>query len=265
MAWWGKLVGGTLGFMVGGPIGAMLGASFGHNFDAKSQARHGGQQKRVGYSPGNQERTQAAFFAATFSVIGHIAKADGHVSKSEIALAEQLMTHMQLNAQQKEMAMSLFNQGKSPDFQLDAVLQQFKSECHRRTTLIRMFLEIQVQAAMADGRMDPSESEILQRVALTLGFKLSDLEQIINMIKSGGASEAGQQMTLEEAYNIIGADEKMTMVDIRKLYRKLRSQHHPDKLVSKGLPEEMIKLANEKTHEIQTAWKLIQKSRGAVR
>ena len=261
MAWWGKLVGGTLGFMVGGPIGAMLGASFGHNFDAKSQ----GRQKRVGYSPGKQERTQAAFFAATFSVMGHIAKADGRVSKSEIALANQLMTHMQLNAQQKEMAMSLFDQGKSPEFQLDAVLQQFKMECHRQTTLIRMFLEIQVQAAMADGRLDPSESEILERVALTLGFKQSDLDQLINMIKSGGASEAGQQMTLEEAYNIIGADEKMTTVDVRKLYRKLLSQHHPDKLVSKGLPEEMIKLANEKTHEIQTAWKLIQKSRGAVR
>ena len=259
MAWWGKLVGGTLGFMLGGPLGAMLGATFGHNFDAKSQ---GGQKRR--YMPGNQERTQAAFFAATFSVMGHIAKADGRVSKSEIALADQLMNHMQLNPEQKKMAMTLFNQGKSTAFDLDAILQQFKQECQRRTTLIRMFLEIQVQAAFADGTLDPAESEILQRVAFALDFTHSDLEQIINMIKSGGASEAGQQMTLEEAYSIIGGDEKMTTVDIRKLYRKLLSQHHPDKLVSKGLPEEMIKLANEKTHEIQTAWKLIQKSRGAV-
>lgn len=261
MAWWGKLIGGTLGFIIGGPIGAMLGAGFGHNFDAKSQYR----RIRLGYTPGSQERTQAAFFAATFSVMGHIAKADGRVSKREIALAEQLMSHMQLNAQQKRMAMSLFNQGKSPDFQLGEVLQQFKQECHRRTTLMRMFLEIQVQAAMADGHLDAAESDILQHAALTLGFNRSELEQIINMITSAGPSEAGQQMTLEEAYNIIGANEKMTTVDIRKLYRKLLSQHHPDKLVSKGLPEEMIKLANEKTHEIRTAWKLIQKTRGAVR
>ena len=259
MAWWGKLVGGALGFMIGGPIGAMLGATFGHNFDSKSQGK---QKKR--YLPGDQERTQAAFFAATFSVMGHIAKADGHVSKSEIALAEQLMAHMQLSPEQKKIAINLFRQGKSSNFQLDAVLQQFKQECHRRTTLIRMFLEIQVQAAFADGRLDPTESNILQHVALTLGFTQSDLDQIINMITSGGASEAGQQMTLEQAYNILGADEKMTTVDIRKLYRKLLSQHHPDKLISKGLPEEMIKLANEKIHEIQTAWKLIQKSRGAV-
>ena len=259
MAWWGKLVGGTLGFMIGGPIGAMLGATFGHNFDAKSQ----GQSKNR-YLPGDQERTQAAFFAATFSVMGHIAKADGQVSKSEIALAKQLMTHMQLTEQQKKIAVTLFDQGKSPAFQLDAVLQQFKQECHRRTTLIRMFLEIQVQAAFADGRLDSSESNILQHIASTLGFSQSDLDQIINMIKSGGASEAGQQMTLEEAYSIIGATEEMTTADTKKLYRKLLSQHHPDKLVSKGLPEEMIKLANEKTHEIQIAWKLIQKSRGAV-
>ena len=260
MAWWGKLVGGTLGFMVGGPIGALLGAGFGHNFDAKS----GNRKKRIGFSPGQQARTQAAFFAATFSVMGHIAKADGRVSKSEIALANQLMSHMQLNPEQKQVAISLFNQGKSPGFQLDPVLQQFKLECHRRTTLIRMFLEIQVQAAMADGQLDPAESEILHRVALVLGFEQSELDQIINMVRYGGASEAGQQMTLDEAYNIIGADEKMTTVEVRKLYRKLLSQHHPDKLVSKGLPEEMIKLANEKTHEIQTAWKLIQKSRGPV-
>ncbi len=259
MAWWGKLVGGALGFMIGGPIGAMLGATFGHNFDAKSQGR---AKKR--YLPGDQERTQAAFFAATFSVMGHIAKADGHVSKSEIALAEQLMAHMQLSQEQKKIAINLFRQGKNANFQLDAVLQQFKQECHRRTTLVRMFLEIQVQAAFADGKLDPAESNILQHVAQTLGFTQADLDQIINLITSGGASEAGQQMTLEEAYNILGADEKMTTVDIRKLYRKLRSQHHPDKLVSKGLPEEMIKLANEKTHEIQTAWKLIQKSRGGV-
>jgi len=259
MAWWGKLVGGTLGFMVGGPIGAMLGATFGHNFDAKSATGH---KKR--YLPGDQERTQAAFFAATFSVMGHVAKADGQVSKSEIALAEQLMTHMKLLPEQKKIAISLFNQGKSSNFLLDPVLAQFKQECHRRTTLIRMFLEIQVQAAFADGRLDNAESSILSQIASTLGFTQTDLDQIINMIKSGGASEAGQQMTLDEAYSILGADEKMTTMDVRKIYRKLLSQHHPDKLVSKGLPEEMIKLANEKTHEIQTAWKLVQKSRGAV-
>ena len=112
MAWWGKLVGGALGFMVGGPIGALLGAGFGHNFDSKSRQR----QKRLGYSPGDQERTQAAFFAATFSVMGHVAKADGRVSKSEIDLANQLMTHMQLNPQQKEMAISLFNPGQGTRF-----------------------------------------------------------------------------------------------------------------------------------------------------
>ena len=84
------------------------------------------------------------------------------------------------------------------------------------------------------------------------------------MVKGAGSAQAGQQLSLEEAYQILGVTEDMTTADIKKVYRRLLSQHHPDKLVSKGLPEEMIKLANEKTHEIQTAWKLIQKSRGAV-
>ena len=260
MAWWGKLLGGTLGFMVGGPIGAMLGAALGHNFDARS----GAKEKRRGYFPGDQERTQVAFFAATFAVMGHMAKADGHVSKSEIDLARRLMDHMQLTSQQKKIAITLFNQGKSEHFQLSQVLEQFKRECHRRTTVIRMFLEIQVQAALADGKLDPGESSILQQVAAALGFTADELEQIINMVKGGSASQSGQQLSLEDAYKILGVSKEMTTADIRKSYRRLLSQHHPDKLVSKGLPEEMIKLANERTHEIHTAWKVIKQSRGGI-
>ena len=137
-----------------------------NNFDSKST----GQRKRQRYMPGNQERIQASFFAATFSVMGHVAKADGHVSAQEIALAEQLMAHMRLTRDQRQLAITLFNQGKSDRFELHPVLQQFKQECHRRTTLIRMFLEIQVQAAFADGKLDPSESRILQDIAAVLGF-----------------------------------------------------------------------------------------------
>ena len=84
MAWWGKLIGGTVGFMLGGPLGALLGSSVGHQFDARRK-----RQGSTGFLPGNQERTQAAFFTATFSVMGHLAKSDGHVSAKEIQPALQ--------------------------------------------------------------------------------------------------------------------------------------------------------------------------------
>ena len=75
MAWWGKLIGGTFGFMLGGPLGAMLGAALGHQVDYALGGRAG-----VRYHLGDQERVQTAFFTATFSVMGHVAKADGRVA-----------------------------------------------------------------------------------------------------------------------------------------------------------------------------------------
>ncbi|MGI9265143.1 MAG: co-chaperone DjlA [Gammaproteobacteria bacterium] len=259
MAWWGKLIGGTLGFLVGGPLGALLGASFGHNFDAGGSARGGFRPL-----PGDQERIQTAFFTATFSVMGYVAKADGRVTREEIDLANALMNEMQLVPEQRKLAQELFNQGKQDGFDFDAVVSQFKMECHRRTTLIRMFLEIQVQAAFADQRLDPKENKVLQVLAQSLGFSQAQLDQIIDMVQgSAHTHEHPDRMDLVDAYAILGVKANTPLAEIKKAYRRLLSQHHPDKLVSRGLPEEMIRLANEKTHEIQQAWNKIKESRPA--
>ena len=256
MAWWGKVVGGAFGFLLGGPLGALLGASLGHRFDTGlnsfSESGHAGDQERV----------QAAFFTATFAVMGHIAKADGRVSHDEIAVAERLMGHLGLNQAQRKLARSLFSQGKAPDFDFDAVLAQFRRECHRRDNLIRMFMEIQIQAALADGRIAPEESDILQRVAQRLGIATADLEQLIGLIRGARAShDPGGKIALADAYRILGVSAETPLPEIRKSYRRLLGRHHPDKLVSKGLPEEMIKLANEKTYEIRSAWEQVKQAR----
>ena len=129
MSWWGKLVGGTFGFMLGGPLGALLGAALGHNFDKGL----GGVSQ--GFSPGDQERVQTAFFTATFAVMGRVAKADGVVSVEEIRLAEAVMTQMDLHGDKRQAARQLFNEGKKDDFPLQDVLDQFRRECHSRRTL----------------------------------------------------------------------------------------------------------------------------------
>ena len=256
MAWWGKLIGGALGFMMGGPLGAMLGGTIGHQFDSGMSG-----SSRMGI--GDNERTQAAFFTATFSVMGYIAKADGRVSEHEIQAARSLMRQMQLNDAQQTAAIDLFQKGKEADFPLDEVLQQFRSECHRRTTLLRMFLEIQVQAAMADGRMDPAESQVLRHIGEMLGFDAPQIEQLINFV-SGATSGHGQQVQpVSEAYQVLGVAPDASDAEVKKAYRRLTNQHHPDKLVAKGMPEEMVKLANEKTQEIRKAWERIRDHRTA--
>jgi DnaJ like chaperone protein len=256
MAWWGKMIGGTVGFMLGGPLGALLGGSLGHRFDAR-RGRGGG----AGFLPGAQERTQAAFFTATFSVMGHLSKADGHVSQHEIQTASHLMDQMQLNPSQRQAAIDLFEQGKQSGFPLDDVLQQFRTECHRRVTLVRMFLEIQVQAALADGRVDAAENRILVHAAEVLGFDSNQVDRLIDFIRGTQRNPAMQQQSLEDAYQVLGVESSASDAEVKTAYRRLMNRHHPDKLVAKGLPEEMMKLATDKTSEIQSAWEQIREHR----
>lgn len=256
MSWWGKVVGGTLGLMFGGPIGALIGAAFGHSYDKK-------KVRGADRNPGDKERVQAAFFAATFSIMGYVSKADGRVTREEIDLAKTVMTEMSLDAHQRELARKLFQQGKEPGFDVDAVLEQFRYECHRRSTLIRLFLEIQVESAFADGRLHGMEKSVLQEIAAKLGFSASELRRLVDMISGmrGGYSRAHAGVASKpesDPYTVLGVTRDTPLHQIQKTYRRLMSQHHPDKLVSKGLPEEMVRIANQKTHEIRTAWKTIQ-------
>lgn len=252
MAWWGTLIGGTLGFVFGGPIGAMIGAALGGNFDRG--IKMGGQ-----FDMGDQERVQAAFFTTTFSVMGHVAKADGHVSAQEIAAARNIMAQMQLSAEQRKAAIQFFDQGKADDFPLQEILRQFKKECHGRRNLIQMFVEIQISTALADGNVDAAEKRIIYTIGEILGFARNEIDHLFNMASAQGAS-ASDSLTLTQAYKILGVDKGSSLAEVKKAYRRLMSQHHPDKLVSKGLPDEMIQLATEKTQEIRKAYDLIKKN-----
>ena len=263
MSWWGKALGGAFGFMIGGPFGALMGIAFGHNFDRGLNA-----MDKEGWQPGaDNDRIQAAFFTATFSVMGYIAKADGKVSIDEIRLAEKVMSHLGLDADMRESAKKLFNEGKSPDFPIDEILEQFRKEVHRRTTLIQMFLEIQLQAAYADGVMHPAEEKVLAHICQKLGIPVAQLKRLEEMFKAGFGSTDYQQAaasktTLADAYAILGVDKSVSDAELKKTYRRLMSQHHPDKLVAKGLPEEMIQDATDKTQQIKSAYEKIKESRG---
>lgn len=264
MSWWGKILGGTFGFMLGGPLGALLGASLGHQFDS-SQAQ--GNYEDLG-GPANRERIQSAFFAATFSVMGHICKADGKVTPDEIRLAQSVMNQMQLSPEQRTAARRLFNEGKSATFPFEAVLEQFRRECRRRHTLMQMFLEIQLHAAYADGVIHPSERSVLQNACDVLGFSQQELAHLEAMVKSqqhfAGSRPSGKpsKNRIQEAYDVLGISATSKPAEIKKAYRRLMSQHHPDKLVAKGLPEEMMKIAGQKTHEIKVAYNTIREARG---
>ena len=254
MSWWGKVIGGGFGFMFGGPLGALAGMAMGHQFDKGLNITE--------LESGNTERVQLAFFTATFSVMGYLAKADGQVSKSEIQMAQNIMEQMNLNPGQRKAAIELFNKGKQDDFELDAILHQFKQECQRRTNLLQMFLEILIATAFADNSFDKAEHAALQHIASSIGFNTQQLDHLISMVTAQQKSHSSTtKPSIGNAYAVLGVEKDISDADLKKAYRRLMSQHHPDKLVSKGLPEEMIKLANEKTSEIKSAYEQIKTSR----
>jgi DnaJ like chaperone protein len=254
-----------------------LGAALGHSFDKgmKVQLEHNVPEDDL--PPGDAERIKMAFFTATFSVMGYIAKADGHVHPTEIALAEAIMKQMKLDTELRDAAIKLFNEGKQPQFDAEPLVLQFRQECQRRTSLYRMFIEIQIQAALADGEMSPDEEQALLMVAGVLGFTEHTYRQLEMLVRfsmgmtGSGAGRSRQQrsapgtdseLSVRGAYKALSVDPSDDQATIKRAYRRLMSQHHPDKLVSKGLPEEMIKLATDKTQNIQKAYEKIKESRG---
>ncbi len=265
----GKIIGSVIGYMSGGFTGLLIGLFIGHQVDrhlpfwlmkllSKVMVKH-------------QLEVQRAFFEATFSVMGHLAKADGHVTEEEIRLARQVMERMQLSPEAQREAIALFSRGKEPDFDLDATLQRLQKATLRRRDLRQMFLELQLTAGYADGELKPAEREVLLKVFATLGFSAAEFERIDATIRaelhnrqSGSGSAAGRTrgMSLEDAYAILGINESAGDAEVKKSYRKLTSQHHPDKLAASGLPPEMMKMAEEKTHEIRTAYERIRETRG---
>ena len=260
MSWWGKVVGGTFGFMMGGPLGAVMGAAVGNYFDKGLNSV--GLQNTLGV--GATERVQSAFFTATFSVMGYVAKSDGKVTRDEIALAEQVMDQMLLNEEQRKVAINLFNEGKKDEFPIHEVLAQFKQEIFRRRNLVQMFLEIISATALADGTLDTKEQSILEGIARDLGYSSTDFNALLQRL-SGQARFGGQvsvKEKLKAAYELLGVDSGISDAEFKKAYRRLMNQHHPDKLVAKGLPEEMMTIATQKTQDIKAAYELIKAERG---
>lgn len=256
MSWAGKVVGAALGAVAGGPIGAMVGAVLGHQFD-RGFATAGGRPSAA---------VQEVFFTTTFAVMGHVAKADGRVTEDEIRSARAIMHHMRLEPGQVQEAIRLFTEGKQPDFPLDETVDRFKRVSGRRRDLHRAFVEIQVQAALFAGSINGPTRDVLWRVAQALGVTRVELAQIEALIRlqrsrAGRRTATGTRTRIAEAYRVLGVAPDAGDKEVKTAYRRLMNQHHPDKLHSRGMPDSMTPVAEEKTREIRAAYDAIRASR----
>ncbi|MBD2857592.1 co-chaperone DjlA [Spongiibacter sp. KMU-158] len=261
----GKLIGAVLGFLVGGPLFALLGLAAGHFFD-----RGLGQAMGFDYA-GARAELQTQFFETCFRVMGHIAKADGRVCEDEVAQAEAIIAKLGLQNERRQQAINLFKEGSAADFTLEPEMSRFLQRCGRQVLMRQMLLEALLSISLADGKLDPAETDILGKVAHYLGVPERDFQRLLQMAtaqqhfhgQGSGGQRAPCRNALQEAYQALGVSESISAPELKKAYRKLMSQHHPDKLIAKGVPEDMIKIATEKAQEIQAAYDLIQKHRKA--
>jgi len=262
---WGKVIGGALGFVLGGPIGLFIGVWIGSSFDKGLKQDFSGV-----FGQSDPAETQRVFFTTTFSVMGHIAKADGVVSKQEIAAAEQVMAQLGLDEIKRKQAIEAFSQGKEQDFNLNSNLESLIRHCARKPSLIQMFLEIQIVAATADGNVSEPEMQVLYQIGQAFRLPKFQVERLVEMViaqrsfhqtGSSGTARNASAPTIDQAYKVLGISENASKAETKRAYRKLMSQHHPDKLVAKGMPEEMIKVATEKSQEIQAAYEMIKQQK----
>lgn len=254
--WQGKLIGGLLGLSAG-PVGAVIGAFIGHLYDVQAEQTRAADPRTI----------QDLFFRATFQVMGHIAKSDGRVSEQEIRAARAVMAQFRLGEAEKRLAIDLFTAGKSADFPFAATVERLAAACEGRIDLRLMFVQIQLQAALWSDGLNPHSRALLRRLCGALGlseFQLAQMETVLRMQQQASSSQSQRSASdrLEEAYQVLGVTSAASDAEVTKAYRRLMNRNHPDKLVAKGLPESMIKLAEEKTRSIRAAYESICEVRG---
>lgn len=264
MAWIGKVGGGILGFVLGGgPIGAAIGAAIGHQFD------RGTQRLDWPWEPAAPAERRRLFFIATFRSLGQVAKADGRVSEDEIATARALMANMRLGADDVRRAIAHFTEGKQPGFPVEESVVALRVAARGYPELLRAFLEIQLDFALAHGGPTAAQRTVLERLARAVGVDTAGLARVESLLRARRNFRdrpVGEVRTpavaLAAAYRVLGVGSDVPDKAVKDAYRRLINEHHPDKQAARGLPESMREAAKERTREILAAYELVRAQRG---
>ena len=253
-----KLIGVFAGYYFFGLFGALFGLFIGSFFDRVRVYGYGG------VNPLQNALRQGVFIETVFISMGKLAKADGHVSQDEIDHVEQFIQKLGMTAGHRQQAIALFKKGADPAFDIAPTYQRFMAICGHTKNLKDVLLVYLIVMALADGHFHPAEEALLNDIAARLGYDQATFKNLLDMVRNQSHFSSGQVTTadtLDDAYKALGVTKDSSDAEIKRAYRKLMSQYHPDKLIGQGLPEDMIAMATEQAKEIQLAHDLIKKYR----
>lgn len=277
MAWFGKIIGGTIGLVtLGGPLGAIAGAAIGHHLfdrnprlpqakggqnrqfqDSRSEYRAANASSRADTSQRRDpaadraEERQAAFFLALFSILGKLAKADGRVTREQGEAVVSFLDRMGVTGRQRSFAIRVFNEAKNSRYSVEEFARQFADVTRNQPDLRNSLMDMLFETALATHELHPAEEEMINSVASVLGIPAMELQAIRDR-HLGGA---------DYAFSVLGLTPEATDETIRRTYRQLVHEYHPDRIVAQGMPQEFVEYAGERFQEIQKAWETIRRER----
>jgi DnaJ like chaperone protein len=252
MGWFGKLSFGTLGLLFGGPLGAIAGAAMGHMLVDKNVGTPGQQTRTIpGPEFGRAEQAQATYFISLFSILGKMSKIDGVVTRDEIVVVQGFINSLPMEEREKQFAHQVFNEAKDSPYAIEDFASQLYQAIQHQPALVLSFFDLLFKIAAADGRLHPAEENALKSIKLI--FRLSDSQY--DDIKAVYFQE------LDKHYKMLNCTPDSSIDEIKSNYKKLVKDFHPDKIMSKGLPEEFIDFAEGRFREIQESYEKIGKER----
>lgn len=251
MSVWGALLGGAAGFAVGGPLGALLGAAAGHAVERAGQ--------EVGLLPGavetqpDKDQTKRVAFTIAVIVLGaKMAKADGRVTRDEVDAFKRVF---QIPASETQNVARIFNAARQDASGFEPYARQMARLFADRPAVLEELLTCLFVIAKADGKIHDEEIAFLKGVAEIFGFDETAFARM---------REAELGPDAADPYTILGVSRQDSDAAIKRTYRQLVREHHPDRLVAQGMPQEFVEVATARLAKINGAYERIQAERRAA-
>ncbi len=267
----GTLIGGSLGFVMGGPLGAIIGGAIGSNIG--SNMGEGARGPRVhpgarvhgqgyggrsgvgagpfGYSPLEAQQT---FMIAMISLAAKVAKADGSVGQAEIRSFDNfLKDQLGMAGAERRVAARIFNEARDSHIPAEEFARQIRQLLGHQPARMRDLISLLMSIAMADGHFNAAEERLIRSIAREMGLSDRDYEEAAAMFNP--------RASLDASYSVLGVTSGATDDEVKKAYRKLAKEYHPDVVANKGMGEDFQKFAAEKMRAVNGAFDAVKEAR----